>query len=314
MGNSRALPQSSPIQGVVRGIQGTWDRFWYPSTEPFDIGFARFLFFGWVLYSTLHRNFVVWGDLPIELFYPMPFMKLVNYQVVSASTLEIFQDLWRVSLFLGCIGFFTRISALVACILTTYLWTLTYGFSQEAHGSIPLIFAMFVLAVSRSADAFSVDSLLFRTRNQTRKASPDYGWPARLICCIYVLMFFASAVSKIRSSGFEWGLHALTDTFYKFRIDASPARLRTIDFFLNHFPMHLVGMGALLLELAAPLALFFRGVVRVIILSSLVIMQLVIFSAMGLDFRPTFSLIPFFVPWTSLRRVLSERARSVFSR
>ena len=78
--------------------------------------------------------------------------------------------------------------------------------------------------------------------------------------------------------------------------------------------MHLVGMGALLLELAAPLALFFRGVVRVIILSSLVIMQLVIFSAMGLDFRPTFSLIPFFVPWTSLRRVLSERARSVFSR
>ena len=36
----------------------------------------------------------------------------------------------------------------------------------------------------------------------------DYGWPARVICCIYVLMFFGSAISKIRTSGVDWGLHA----------------------------------------------------------------------------------------------------------
>jgi succinate dehydrogenase hydrophobic anchor subunit len=260
----------------------------------------------------LSRNFLIWGDLPEELFYPMPFMRLVNYQVVSASTLEILQNVWRVSLFLGCIGLFTRVSALVACVLTTYLWTLMYGYSQEGHISIPLIFSMFVLAVSRSADGFSVDALLFHARLGSRKASPDYGWPARVICCIYVLMFFGSAISKIRTSGIQWGLHALTNTFYAFRLGATPAQLKTIDFFLNNFPMHWLGTGALLLELAAPLALF-RGFLRAVILASLVSMQLVIYYTMDLDFRPTFGLIPFFVPWTNLRRALSEKVRWMWS-
>lgn len=255
----------------------------------------------------------MWGDLPEELFYPMPFMRLVNYQVVSASTLEIFQNVWRVSLILGCIGLFTRISALVGGILTMYLWTLGFGYSQEAHGSIPLIFSMFVLAVARSADAFSIDSLLFRGRHRSKTASPEYGWPARVICCIYVLMFFGSGVTKVVNSGIGWGLDGLTNTFYRFRLTGDPVRVRTIDFFLNNFPMPLLGTGALLLELAAPLALF-EGLVRVIILLSLVIMQLVINEAMGLDFRPTFALIPFFVPWTNLRRALSEKARRVWSR
>ena len=313
MGNSEGLQRASLLRTVGQEIPRKWDKFWYPSTDPFDIGFARFLFFGWVFYSTLSRNFLIWGDLPEELFYPMPFMRLVNYQVVSASTLEIFQNVWRVSLILGCIGLFTRISALVGCILSMYLWTLGFGYSQEAHGSIPLIFSMFVLAVARSADAFSIDSLLFRGRHRSRTASPEYGWPARVICCIYVLMFFGSGVTKIVNSGIGWGLHALTDIFYKFRLTGNPVRARTIDFFLNNFPMPLLGTGALLLELAAPLALF-GGLVRVIILLSLVTMQLVINEAMGLDFRPTFALIPFFVPWTNLRRALSEKARRVWSR
>jgi hypothetical protein len=67
-------------------------------------------------------------------------------------------------------------------------------------------------------------------------------------------------------------------------------------------------MGALLLELAAPLALF-RGFLRVVILVSLALMQLVIYYMMDLDFRPTFGLIPFFVPWTNLRRALCEKMR-----
>ena len=103
-------------------------------------------------------------------------MRLVNYPVASAAAVEILQNIWRLSLIFACIGFLTRISALVACLLTLYLWTLMYGFSQEAHGSIPLIFAMFVLAASRSADSFSIDSFLFRSQRKPTGASPDYGW------------------------------------------------------------------------------------------------------------------------------------------
>jgi hypothetical protein len=141
---------------MIRATCRKWERFWYPSTDAVDLGFARFLFFAWFLYSTWRKDFVVWANLPLELFSPLPFMKLVNYQVVSASTVHVLQSLWRLSLFLGCIGFATRISALAACCITTYLWSLTYGFSQETHGSIALIFTSLVLAVSRSADAFSL--------------------------------------------------------------------------------------------------------------------------------------------------------------
>ena len=303
---TRAL---SPVQSFWLGVQRAWERFWYPPTQPFDLGFGRFLFFAWVLYTTGRRDFAIWGDLPIELFYPLPFMRLINYPVASAATVEILQNIWRLSLIFGCIGFLTRISALVACLLTLYLWTLMYGFSQEAHGSIPLIFAMFVLAVSRSADSFSIDSFLFRSRRKPTGASPNYGWPTRLICCVYVLMFFGSAVTKLINSGIEWGLYALTNIFYQFRFRASPRAVAIIDFFLNHLPMKVVGMSTLLLELAAPLALF-PGWPRVIVLPALIIMQLMIFEVMGLDFRPTFGLIPFFIPWSALRQVLARKARS----
>jgi hypothetical protein len=298
------------IQAFWSWIESGWNRFWYPPTESFDLGFARCLFFGWVFYSTLQKDFVVWGDLPFELFYPMPFMRLVNYPVASAAALEILQALWRTCLVFGCIGFLTRVSALVASILTGYLWTLTYGFSQEAHGSIPLIFGMFVLAAARSADSFSIDSLLFRDRHKSNRPSPDYGWPMRLISSLYILMFFGAAVTKLRNSGIDWGLNALTNIFYQRRTYASPRGLVMIDFFLNHLPMKAVSMSALLVELAAPLALF-PGLIRVFVLPALMLMQLVILEVMGLDFRPTFALIPFFVPWSDLRRFLSKSARSL---
>ena len=169
---------------------------------------------------------------------------------------------------------------------------------------------MFVLAASRSADSFSIDSFLFRSQRKPTGASPDYGWPTRLICCVYVLMFFGSAVTKLINSGIEWGLYALTNIFYQFRLRADPRAVAIIDFFLNYMPMKVVSMGALLLELAAPLALF-PGLIRVIILPALIIMQLLIFEVMGLDFRPTFGLIPFFVPWSDFRRFLSRKARSL---
>lgn len=298
----------APVQTLWFGVQRAWERFWYPPTDSFDLGFARFLFFAWILYSTGRRNFNIWGDLPIELFYPLPFMRLINYPVASAATVEILQNIWRLSLICGCVGFLTRLSALVACLLTLYLWTLMYGFLQEAHGSIPLIFTMFILAASRSADSFSIDSFIFRFRRKPTEASPDYGWPTRLICCVYVLMFFGSAVTKLINSGIEWGLYSLTNIFYQFRLRANPRAVAIIDFFLDNVPMKLVGMGALLLELAAPLALF-PGLIRAIVLPALIIMQLLIFEAMGLDFRPTFGLIPFFIPWSGLRRFLSGRAR-----
>ena len=309
-GRARAL---SPVQTFWCGVQRAWERFWYPPTQSFDLGFGRFLFFAWILYSTWRRDFVVWGDLPIELFYPLPFMRLINYPVASAATVEILQNIWRLSLIFGCIGFLTRISAFVACLLTVYLWTLTYGFSQESHGSIPFIFAMFVLAASRSGDSFSIDSFLFRSQRKPSGASSTYGWPIRLICCVYVLMFFASAVTKIINSGVEWGLYALTNIFYRFRFHASPRAVAIIDFFLNHLPMKVVGMSALLLELAAPLALF-PGLIRLIILPALIIMHLIIFEVMRLDFRPTFGLIPFFVPWSALRQALARKVRSLRGR
>jgi hypothetical protein len=103
---------------------------------------------------------------------------------------------------------------------------------------------MLVLAASRSADSFSIDSLLLRRGRKPNGPSPDFGWPMRLISSIYVLMFFGAAVTKLRNSGIDWGLNALTNIFYQFRGYASPRRAMIIDLFLNHLPMKLVSMSA----------------------------------------------------------------------
>jgi len=155
-----------------------------------------------------------------------------------------------------------------------------------------LSFSRCWLATSRSADAFSVDSLLCRARYRNRKASLNYGWPIRLVCSIYVLMFFAAAISKLRNSGIGWGLHSLTDIFYQFRFivcgwggissprACSTSRAASRNSANDHCP-------------------FADGHAAHH------------FYTMDLDFRPSFSLIPFFVPWTGLWRVLSEKVRLV---
>jgi hypothetical protein len=150
------------------------------------------------------------------------------------------------------------------------------------------------------------DAVLFHRRHQPGKVSPEYGWPVRLICCIYVSMFFASAVTKLINSGIAWGFQALPNILYRFRLGASSSHLAVIDFALNHLPLRAVGIASHLLELAAPLALL-RGLPRLIILPLLISMQLMIYYIMALDFRPTFALIPFFVPWSRLRQFVFDK-------
>lgn len=233
-------------------------------------------------------------------------MKAIHYQVASPETISILQGAWRLSLLLACLGFLTRIFTILSSLLTFYIWTIPFQFTQESHASIILLFAMVTLSGSRCADSFSIDAILFRKSKEKLVMSPNYHWPIRLITLLYLSMFFASAVTKLVNSGLAWGPVTLTNVFHRFRffylLSGSPKVqmfLQNVDFALAYLPMKILGCGALLLELCAPLALM-KGHIRLLIVASLAFMHIMIYFTMGLDFIPDLALIPFFVPWTEL--------------
>ena len=83
------------------------------------------------------------------------------------------------------------------------------SWGQIFHTENLVVLHMGVLAVTRSADAWSIDA---RRRASTRSADEPpaaahhvrYGWPAQLMVVIVVVAYVLAGWAKLRASGFAW--------------------------------------------------------------------------------------------------------------
>jgi hypothetical protein len=111
-------------------------------------------------------------------------------------------------LILAAIGLMTRTSCAVSAVLALYLLGLRESFGEIYHSTATVPLVLLTLAVARSGDACSIDSLLRRGRGRqavSNEIAPgEYVWPVRLAQCLGVLVFFAAGVAKLRHSGSAW--------------------------------------------------------------------------------------------------------------
>jgi len=126
----------------------------------------------------------------------------------SASSLRAFQWLTIIVLFLGIIGWRTRVmiplSAICAFVFNGILRDYTFFWHQNL---IP-IYVLIVLSLTPCGDGWSVDRLrkvaLGQPVPDAGKTSPLYGW-ARYACWVAIALPYAAAgMSKIRSAGLLW--------------------------------------------------------------------------------------------------------------
>lgn len=99
------------------------------------------------------------------------------------------------------LGWRFRVSGpLYACLL---LWTISYRncWGMVFHTENLVVLHVLILGVTRSADAYSLDS---RRDEEPREPDGRYGWPLRLMSAIVVIAYVLAGYAKLRNGGMDW--------------------------------------------------------------------------------------------------------------
>src|SRR6476661_8411448 len=176
---SSALDRPLPHRRSLR--RAAYD-LWFAPDSPTNLGFSRALLFALILWFYFSYNYVTWARLPAAFANtPIFLFRLLHLPIASPAVVGAIQLAWKVCLFLSCIGLFTRFATKVAFLAGIYLMAIPNNFGKTGHGNGILVLTMFILALSRCGDGWSVDSLIRASRERDPARSPtarsgEYRW------------------------------------------------------------------------------------------------------------------------------------------
>ena len=151
-----------------------------------------------------------------------------------------------------------RFAATGPLFAANLLWVLSYrnSWGMIFHTDNLMVLHILVLALSRAADAWSLDARAGRTRDDPAA----HGWPVRLLAVVTVASYLIAGVAKLRLSGVGW---ISSDLLRNYVAYDNLRKLELGDFHsplgarLIAYPWLFPPLAALslVLELGAPLAL-----------------------------------------------------------
>ncbi len=297
-------------------LRERWIRFFFKPVGPRNLGLCRVLFFGSCFLFYLPQDFSAWASVGDSFFDPIVLLEVLHLPVLSSDQLLVVQGVWKVSLALSCIGLLTRVSTMSSLILGVYLLGLGNNFGKIYENETLIVICFGIMALSRCGDAYSIDRLIRRWRQRSSfrvmhpRMSGDYTWPVRTVWMVFTLIFFASAVSKLRHSGLEWIFSdnlAISLILAGYHVsDAEP--LVTWGLYIAQYAWltRLLAAGSLVLELACPLALF-SSRARWVIVPSILLLLIGFRVFLGPTFVPPYLIGSlFWVPWDRVSNRLVE--------
>lgn len=282
------------------------DAFLFREATPQTLALCRIAVFASCLWIVANDDPVEFARLPGELWKPTSFFALLGLDQIGPQAMLALGVAYALALALAALGLGTRVSAPVAALLGLYVLGFTNNFGKIHHSTtLPAALAL-VIAFSRCGDALSLDA---RRSGRASEPSPEYGWPLQLGRLVFGLFMFSAGLSKL----LEGWLPPNADHFaYLFArshalAEAKAVELPALTLFLARHAQLAAGLGALalLLELAAPVAVFAKGAVRLVIVGGLLGMQLVNAFVLGIHRDlPWLAGYAFFVPWDTLLGLL----------
>jgi predicted DCC family thiol-disulfide oxidoreductase YuxK len=147
-----------------------------------------------------------WRYGVMEYFYSLP----IGFEgfVTSATSLRAFQWLTELVLFLGMIGWRTRVVIPLAAFCAFLLVGILVDYSFFWHQNLVPIYLLAVLSCTPCGDGWSIDRL--RKVSQGRpvpaadRGSPVYGWSRYACWVVIALPYVANGLGKLRSGGLFW--------------------------------------------------------------------------------------------------------------
>jgi hypothetical protein len=304
-----------PHTGLARAA-AAWNAFWFAPGPASTLGTCRLLFFGALFLWQLPRDFSPWGAFANAFWMPIWLFDTLGLPAFSPLVLQWLQAAWKLALFLSAIGLFARPAMLVAFALGTYLMGLPHNFGQTQHFDTLVVFATGALAISRAADACSLDALLHAARTRSSDPPPDngeYTWPIRLVWTMLALIFFAAGVSKLRHSGLEWILSDNLSSLLlrqQYHLSDGEPLTRWGIWVANHAWVSR-GLAAMsvAVETMFPLALFSRRA-RCVLVPAGLLFLIGIRVLMGPTFEQFMICYVFWVPWSRVRGIARPGRRA----
>jgi hypothetical protein len=281
-----------------------WQRFWFRPASPANLGVCRVWFFAaaFVYYCT--EDFSAWAQVSSVFWDPIVVFRFLNLPLASSAILIVLQTVWKIALALSCVGLATRVSTVTAFVLGGYLIGLPHNFGKIHHYDALLLIVLGIMAVARCGDAWSLDRWLWSKRDDV-VPSGEYWWPVRLVWLTMSLVFFASGVAKLRTSGLAWVFSdnlaiTLVQNQYH-RAHSDPLVSWGLALAQHARWCQTLAAITVLSELSAPLAVV-SGWARAVVVPVLFAIQVGIRVVLGPSFDQLMICYIFWVPWNRLLR------------
>ena len=251
-----------------------WNAFWFAPAAPWRLGLCRAGFFGSFYILFLARTDLRWYALfPPGFHQPHSFFAWLPLPVPTWDVLSWLVTAFEISVILAALGLLTRLATATSFVVGLYVMGLqfNYGYLHWAHAIVPIVTG--ILALSPCGDALSLDALIRRaTTGKVSHRGGQYRWPVQLVRLVFVTVFLAAGLSKLRQAGLDW---VLSDTLrnyflenqYVFRTEGGEGWRRPLSDWLILRPglCRVLAATALCVELTAPAALFRPGARRLLI-------------------------------------------------
>jgi hypothetical protein len=288
-----------PSRALRWAIAGQHDA-WFAPADARALAVCRVLLFWHVWPGFRIEDNASFAAFRSSAWYPVSFFKAWSVPLFDAPVLEGLSIAASVLAFTSLVGLAYPVSALGSALLALYLRGVPQNFGKVNHADNLLIFALFVFAFARAADAWSLDAVLRRRlwkRPPRQSPSGEYRWPVRFITLLIVTMYAAAGASKLINSGWDW---ALSDSFrwLLLRHHFTHRPPTQIGVWIAETPLlcNALALAALLTELAAPLALLSKWLHR-LLLPALFALQVGIWLTLGVRFSAMLPLFLCVLPW-----------------
>jgi hypothetical protein len=317
------------ISGVARALGSYFLTMWFKPVSATGLAGARIAFFGLAWYLFVRSDLAEWIPYQKVAWRPVGIFKLLDLPLASAPVLGIVSHVFWGSLLCAALGLAYRVSAVTAAVTGLYVIGVGNNFGKVSHSTNLYVLGLFVFAMARAADTWSLDQLivrLWRSRGwgsgSSREAacaeppkSGEYYWPLRFVLLFVVVMYCSAGISKLRVGGWSW---ALSDSFERLLLrhhfTHSPPTTWGVEVARHAYVTQGLALSSLLIELLCPLALFSKWAYRLFI-PALMGLQLGIYLLIGVSFRPMVPVFLCLAPWEKLGVLttrLVRRSRQLF--
>jgi hypothetical protein len=292
---------------VIERLRRPWDRFWFQPLPPISLIAARTIVAANALWILLSLR-----DLPDIVAWPPEFWASVDgftklrFFVGGLPTAAEYglYALLHLALLAALFGFRPRLACLLSGLLLYHfapLQEIFIGRIGPFFGGMTLpTLALLLLAVAP-------------TPKSGAGASPEFGWPLRMMQVLLTFNYFFAGYSKLFYSGLSWmTADNIQETVYRIAT-WGPTPPPLAAFAAAHRALcWAIAIATIPLELLFPLVLFSRTAARVLVPATL-IGHLLVVPVFGLFFY-NMPLLLLFADWDAAARWLKTSRLGVAAR